>query len=190
VPHLSLTFDDGPDAASTPALLDVLAAAGSRATFFPIAARATEHPRLIERMLAEGHAVGVHCDRHVRHSEQSSDEVRADTERALRALRDLGAEPSLWRTPWGDVAPFSEQIAAKQGLRIVGWSVDSHDWRGDAAREMFQAVLPGLHDGAVLLAHDGIGPGARREHAHDTIELVRMIASHAAEQGLRLEAMS
>lgn len=188
--HLALTFDDGPDAETTPALLDVLSEFGARATFFPIAPRAAAQPDLVARMLAEGHCIGVHCDRHIRHSEQDRESVRADTECALAVLEQLGVEPSLWRTPWGDLAPFSEQVAAEYGLRIVGWTVDSHDWRGDGAQEMFDAVRPGLRDGAVMLAHDGIGPGARRTTARDTIELVRLIGSHARELGLQLEAMN
>ena len=61
---LALTFDDGPDPVWTPRVLDALAACGARATFFPIAPRAERHPALIARMLADGHAVGLHCDEH------------------------------------------------------------------------------------------------------------------------------
>jgi peptidoglycan/xylan/chitin deacetylase (PgdA/CDA1 family) len=187
---LALTFDDGPDPAGTPALLDVLAAVGAGATFFPIAPRAAAHPELIRRMLAEGHAVGVHCDEHVRHSDRDEEAVRADTDRALEILRSAGAEPTLWRTPWGEVAPWSERVAASEGLRIVGWTVDTHDWRGDTAAEMFQRTGGDLRDGAVVLAHDGIGPGACRTSVEETIGLVRLIAQHADEHGLELRALA
>ena len=60
---LALTFDDGPDPVWTPHVLDALAATGARATFFPIAPSAGRHPALIARMLAEGHAIGLHCER-------------------------------------------------------------------------------------------------------------------------------
>jgi peptidoglycan-N-acetylglucosamine deacetylase len=53
VPALALTFDDGPDPAWTPRLLDLLCELGARATFFPIAVRAAGNPAIIERMQAD-----------------------------------------------------------------------------------------------------------------------------------------
>ncbi len=189
MPRLRLTFDDGPDPEWTPRLLDALSALGARATFFPIAPRAAAEPGIVERILAEGHVVGVHCHEHVRHSERSADEVRHDGERALGMLRSLGARPTLWRTPYGDVAPFSEEVAGELGLRIVGWTVDTHDWRGDLAEEMFDLARPGLTDGAVVLAHDGIGPGALRSTARETVAFVRLVGAYAARHKLALEAL-
>lgn len=187
MPSILLTFDDGPDPKWTPRLLDLLSELGAEAMFFPIAPRAAAHAPLIGRMLAEGHAIGLHCHEHVRHSAREEDWVRADSACALRVLRSLGAQPSLWRTPWGDTAPFSAQIAAEHGLRIMHWTADTHDWRGDRARDMFESIKPQLRDGAIVLAHDGIGPGARRSTARETIELVRLIARYADDRGLQLE---
>ncbi len=186
---LALTFDDGPDPNGTPKLLASLTRLGARATFFPIAARAAAHPDLIERMLRDGHCVGVHCDQHVRHSERQAGWVRRDTERALSLLRSVGVSPTLWRTPWGEHAPFSADIARHHGLQIIGWTVDTHDWRGDSAETMFASVESGLRDGAVVLAHDGIGPGAGRSSVDQTIALVELVAEHARRTGLALEAL-
>lgn len=187
---LALTFDDGPDPVWTPRLLDALAAAGARATFFPIAPRAAAHPGLVARMLSDGHTVGLHCDEHVRHSTRDAAWGRADTARALRRLGDVGVAPTLWRTPWGDAAPWTSRVADEHGLRLVGWTVDTHDWRGDAAAEMLTATRSDLRPGAVVLAHDGIGPGARRQDARETVAYVPLVARHASEHGLVLSSMS
>jgi peptidoglycan-N-acetylglucosamine deacetylase len=189
VPALALTFDDGPDAACTPRLLDMLGDAGARATFFPIAPRAQAHPELVARMLAEGHTVSLHCDEHVRHTERDLEWGRRDTERALARLRRLGAEPALWRTPWGSTAGWTEQVAAEYGLRLVGWNVDTHDWRGDRARAMFAATRAGLSPGAVVLAHDGLGPGALRLGSAETLAFVEIVIGHAEREGLTLDAI-
>ena len=87
--------------------------------------------------------------------------------------------PTLWRTPWGDTAPWSARVARENGLRIIGWTVDTHDWRGDAAERDVRATRAGLRDGAIVLAHDGIGPGARRADARETIAYVALVAEHA-----------
>lgn len=187
---LALTFDDGPDPRRTGELLDLLHEAGARATFFLIAPRAESEPDLIARMLADGHTVGVHCDEHVRHSWRDADWAARDTDRALIRLRGLGAEPRLWRTPWGDVAPWTADIARRRGLRLTGWSVDTHDWRGDSPRKMFAATRRKLKPGAVVLAHDGIGPGARREDAAATLGYVRLVIDHARGKGVSLEALA
>jgi peptidoglycan/xylan/chitin deacetylase (PgdA/CDA1 family) len=187
---LALTFDDGPDAAWTPRLLDALARAGARATFFPIAPRAAAHPDLMARLVAEGHEVGLHCEEHVRHSTRDAAWGRADTARALETMRGMGLAPRLWRTPWGDVAPWTAHVAAEHGLRIVGWTADTHDWRGDTAQEMFDALRSRLQPGAIVLAHDGIGPGARRADARETVGFVGLAAGHAAARQMVLTSLA
>jgi peptidoglycan/xylan/chitin deacetylase (PgdA/CDA1 family) len=186
---LKLTFDDGPDPLWTPRLLDLLAELGARATFFVLAPRAAAQPALVARMLAEGHTVGVHCDRHDRHSCHDRAWVERDLAGALARLAPLGARPSLWRTPWGDTAPFTAALAARHGLQLVGWDVDTHDWRGDRAQAMFAATREQLQPGAVVLAHDGIGPGARRAGAEQTLAYVALAAQHARTRGLSLGAL-
>jgi peptidoglycan-N-acetylglucosamine deacetylase len=183
---LALTFDDGPDPDVTPRLLDVLGAADAIATFFPIAARAAAHPELIARIVADGHRIGLHCHEHIRHSHRSIAWGRRDTARALELLGSLGVRPTLWRTPWGDTAAWSDRVAGENRLRIIGWTVDTHDWRGDGADEMLRATHVGLRAGAIVLAHDGIGPGARRTDARATVDYTRMVIDYATEAGLEL----
>jgi peptidoglycan-N-acetylglucosamine deacetylase len=184
-----LTFDDGPDPVWTPRLLDVLASAGAPATFFPIAPRAAGHPDLVARMHAEGHRVGLHCDEHVRHSTQTMAWLIADTDRALERLARLGVTPTRWRTPWGDTAPFTRGVAEARGLVLTGWTVDTHDWRGDSAESMFAATCGDLTDEAIVLAHDGLGPGARRGDARETVAYTERVIDFVHEAGLTLDVL-
>jgi peptidoglycan/xylan/chitin deacetylase (PgdA/CDA1 family) len=187
---LALTFDDGPDPVWTPRLLDLLGEADARATFFVIAPRAAAHPDLVARILDEGHSIGLHCDEHVRHGTRDIHWGRGDTSRALARIRRRGASPRLWRTPWGDLAWWSGQVAREQGLRLVHWTVDTHDWRGDSAERMFDNTHRQLRDGTIVLAHDGIGPGARRDNAAQTLRFVELAATHARANGLQLGSLS
>lgn len=174
----------------TPRLLDLLADLDARVTFFPIAARAAAHPDLIARMRIAGHSVGLHCDQHVRHSERDIAWLRRDTRIALQRLADLDIRPVFWRTPWGDTASWSHRVAVEYELCLVGWTVDTHDWRGDSAAEMFDATRAAIEPGSIVLAHDGIGPGARRRDPRETLRYVSLAAAHARRQGLRLEALA
>ena len=189
MPALALTFDDGPDPVWTPRLLDLLQKLEARATFFPIAARAAEHAAVIERMAGEGHAIGLHCDEHVRHSDRDAEWLERDTDAALERLAGVGVRPTFWRTPWGDTAPWSTQIARDHDLRLIGWTADTHDWRGDPAAEMFEATREALTGGAIILAHDGLGPGAQRDDPATTLEYVALVGEHARDHGLSLEAL-
>lgn len=190
VPALALTFDDGPDPVWTPRLLDLLRTLGARATFFPIATRAAAHPAITRRMRTEGHEIGLHCDQHLRHSERDAAWLRRDTDRALRRLGALGVTPAVWRTPWGDTAPWSAQVAREHDLRLIGWTTDTHDWRGDSAAEMFAATRDALTDGAIVLAHDGLGPGARRADPATTLDYVALVGEHARTRGLSVETLA
>lgn len=182
---LALTFDDGPDERWTPAVLDALAAAGARATFFVIAPRAVAHPALIARMRAEGHAVELHCHEHVRHTELSDAELEEDTATALAALRGLGVQPTRWRAPWGITREHSRVVARAHGLGLVHWTADTEDWAGHPACAMLDRVRDEIRDGGIVLAHDGLGPGARRTGCANTVDLVAPLVTLAWQRGLR-----
>ena len=179
-----LTFDDGPDPAWTPAVLDALGRWGVLATFFVVAPRARLCPPLLRRMEAEGHGIGFHCSRHVRHDRLSEAEIEADVRAGLGVLKGLGVVPSLWRTPWGMVTPASERVAAAHGLGLVGWTADTEDWRGDDAATMLGRVRPGLAPGAVVLMHDGLGPGAERTGSAETVRLLGPLVAALRVRGL------
>lgn len=189
---VALTYDDGPDPLWTEVLLAELRGADARATFFPLTPRAVINRDLVAVMLADGHEVGFHCYRHVRHGEQSEGELASDLATGLRQLESVGVRPRAWRAPWGRETEVTRRLAGRHDLRLWGWNLDSHDWRGDSAEEMHSALLAqgGLRDGDVVLMHDGLGPGARRTGCNETLELTRMLVGEARRRGLRLAPLS
>jgi peptidoglycan/xylan/chitin deacetylase (PgdA/CDA1 family) len=189
VSAVALTFDDGPDRTWTPRLLERLRALGVRATFFPIAPRAAAAPELLAQIRDDGHTIGLHCGEHVRHSQRDLEWLRDDTRAALGELAAAGVRPTLWRTPWGDTAPWTAAVAREHQLRLIDWTADTHDWRGDTAEQMLAGTRAQLVDGAIVLAHDGVGPGARRDGTAETIRYVELVAAHARACGLTLEPL-
>jgi peptidoglycan/xylan/chitin deacetylase (PgdA/CDA1 family) len=190
VGSVALTFDDGPDRTWTPRLLDVLRELDIRATFFPIAPRAAAAPELVGRMRDDGHTIGLHCHEHVRHSDRDVEWLRDDTRAALDELTAIGVRPTLWRTPWGDTAPWTATVADEHELRLIDWTADTHDWRGDSAEQMLDDTRGQLVDGSIVLAHDGIGPGARRDGAVETVRYVKLAAACARARGLALTPLT
>ncbi len=181
--NVAFTFDDGPDPDWTPRVLDALEETGSRATFFVVGSLAERHPALLSRMSEAGHEVSLHCARHRRHDRMTNAEILTDAEECLQILRKIGHEPADWRTPWGLVTRGTVEAADALGLRLVGWTTDSEDWRGDTAGEMLLRLAPGIGPGAVVLMHDGIGPGATRDGCGETVGLLPPLVSLARSRG-------
>jgi peptidoglycan/xylan/chitin deacetylase (PgdA/CDA1 family) len=128
----------------------------------------------------------------VRHSEQGWEGVTADVESGMAMLDQIGVRPRAWRAPWGIETDATRLLAAQRGLRLWGWNVDTHDWRGDGVRQMFGALEAqgGLRDGDVILMHDALGPGARREGCAETVALTELLLARAGAEGLTAAGVS
>lgn len=154
---VALTFDDGPSSASTPAVLDTLQARGARATFFVIGRRATEEPALIQRMVREGHAVGLHgMDHHRAYAFLSPKAVEDDLVQCARAVTAAGAPQPLWfRPPVGQASPRTFAGARRAGVEIVAWTFRGRDgWRSTKAEQLLVRLERALVPGAIVLLHD------------------------------------
>jgi peptidoglycan-N-acetylglucosamine deacetylase len=186
---LNFTFDDGPDRAWTPRVLAELEHCRVKATFFMVGERVLAHPGLARQALAGGHDVQLHCHRHIRHTELTEAALAHDTETALAALESVGVRPRLWRTPWGLSTDATHRVASRLGLQLVRWSIDTHDWRGDAPRRMLAHARPRLAEGGAVLMHDALGPGARRAGCENTLALLSALTAAAHMEGIALAPM-
>src|SRR5437588_4934219 len=164
-PRVILTFDDGPDPVWTPAVIDALAEAGWRASFFVNVARACCYPEIVTQALEAGHDIQLHCVGHVSHEHMTEEEGEFDARLGLELLRARFGDHLVtrWRPPYGSRAGWQRAVAERLGLRLTWWSIDTRDWAGVTAEEMAAAIRPLLRDGTILLMHDAIGPGAFRE---------------------------
>jgi peptidoglycan/xylan/chitin deacetylase (PgdA/CDA1 family) len=181
-PAIALTFDDGPDPRWTPTVLDLLRQHHVTATFCLVGQHVAEHPELVRRIAAEGHAV---CNHTWTHDEalqrRSRAEVRDELERTSRAITAAsgGTEPRYFRAPAGNWAPVAVAEARRLGLTLLGWSVDPLDWRRPPAAEIARRVLTRAGPGRIVLLHDGYGSRA------GTVAALRTILPMLAARNLR-----
>lgn len=181
---IGLTFDDGPDERWTLRVLEQLELCHVQATFFVLGERVEATPAVVRAAVDAGHEVQLHGHRHLRHSRLTEEEIELDTRAALDALAQVGVRPARWRTPWGIATPASHRVAARHGLTLVHWTIDTHDWRGDPALAMLARARKQLAPGAVVLMHDGLGPGATRSGCENTVALLAPLIAAARARGL------
>ncbi len=184
---VALTFDDGPDPIYTPQLLDELRSLDVPATFFCVGERVAESPALVRRMIAEGHRVGSHGERHADLPTLSFGALVADLRAGHRTLETHLAQGSrLYRPAHGDLAARTAITARIHGLRTWLWTVDPEDYRPGVTAEELAARCAGLEDGDVVVMHDGLeqpeSPSASDRSA--TVASIRPIVEQARAKGL------
>ncbi len=161
---LALTFDDGPTKQFTPEVIDILDRYGVPATFFVIGELVERRPDTVRQLIEAGHEVANHTFDHFSAAIQSPAEVRASIERGADAVAAVTGERPRWFRPVkGHVTGSVLRAATDLGHDVALWSV-SRDPGIVTAIDDVDGVrtnyLEAIHDGAIVIFHDGIGRSA------------------------------
>jgi peptidoglycan/xylan/chitin deacetylase (PgdA/CDA1 family) len=182
--RVALTFDDGPSAAWTPRVLDVLARHAAHATFFTLAHQVDRRPELARRMVAEGHEVALHGDLHWPLPLLTAAMLRREIERSAQAVaRAAGVAARHYRPPFGFMLPSQARLAARLGYVSVLGDVYPEDAQRPGTARIVARTLPRLRPGSVLILHDGSPLG--EPDRGQTCEALEIILEHMRTSGLR-----
>ncbi|MBW3656853.1 MAG: polysaccharide deacetylase family protein [Gemmatimonadetes bacterium] len=184
--EVALTIDDGPEPEVTPAVLDMLDAAGVRATFFCIADRARRYPDLVREIVRRGHSVQNHSHVH-RHnfSLLGPRGLAREVEAAQTVLTELTGEvPAFFRAPAGLRNPFLAPVLHRLGLTLASWTRRGFDTRERSPARVLQRLTRGLAAGDILLLHDGNGARAV-DGAPVVLTVLPALLDLVRQQGLR-----
>jgi peptidoglycan/xylan/chitin deacetylase (PgdA/CDA1 family) len=187
---VGLTFDDGPHRQGTPAILAALAAAGASATFFVVGEQLRRDPGIAREVVAAGHRLAVHGDRHRLLTLVGPGALRADLDRCAALVAEAGGAPAArYRPPFGVFTPAALLEARRRGWTPLLWSAWGRDWRARATAASIAAdATRGVRGGDVVLLHDAdhySAPGSWRATA---AALPRILDALAA-RGLRAVAV-
>jgi len=164
---LAITFDDGPNPAITPKLLDLLDRYQAKATFFLIGRYIRECPELASEISARGHVIGNHTESHRNLFWMRPAEIRVELRLTYSAIRNLLGAPPVWfRPPFGLRNPWLAAEARELNMRVVMWTLLPGDWRAPSAEWLIQRMEPiavraqralkrGSGTGEILCLHDG-----------------------------------
>jgi peptidoglycan/xylan/chitin deacetylase (PgdA/CDA1 family) len=187
---VALTFDDGPHPQGTPAVLELLAREGVSATFFLVGEQVRRGPRLAAEIVAAGHDVALHCDRHRNLLRLTPRQARADLERAREAIEAAAGRPvRCYRPPYGILTTPALLGARRHGWQTVLWTRHGADWAADATPAAIAGqVLRRARGGDVLLLHDAddySAPGSWRR----TVAALPRLLEGLCERRLELTAL-
>jgi len=187
--ELALTFDDGPNPAWTPRLLDLLVEHNVRATFFMVGKFAEAEPGLVRRVVTSGHLIGNHSWSHPNLAMTAAGRVTEELTRTSETLQQIaGAPVKYFRPPYGARRPFVLRTARKLGMVPVTWNAMTNDWEepsADAIAGWLTSAIDRqerrgcaanivLHDGS----HHGLGANRGPSEAAAGQLLARYKSSH------------
>jgi peptidoglycan/xylan/chitin deacetylase (PgdA/CDA1 family) len=179
------TFDDGPNPTWTAEILSLLEEYGAHASFFVIGENAERWPLLVEREARDRDTVGDHTWSHPTLTKLSAGAVFTQLARDKNVIATLtGETPTLWRPPYEAFNPSVVSIASGLGMKMQLWSVSTGDWQLPGTEVIVLRVMAALHNGMVVLFHDG-GGYTRSE----TVAAVAILIPELEAAGYRLAAL-
>jgi peptidoglycan/xylan/chitin deacetylase (PgdA/CDA1 family) len=176
--QIAITFDDGPHATRTARILEILAAAGVKATFFEIGRNAAAHPEISRQIAAAGHTVGSHTFSHADLPKVTEPHAETEIETGEAAVTlALGLRPGslpFFRFPYGAKTPAELAFVSGRGNSTFFWNMDSEDWRTRDPHKLFLHVLQQIDRAGrgIILFHD--------IHEQTVIALPHVLAELAA----------
>jgi peptidoglycan/xylan/chitin deacetylase (PgdA/CDA1 family)/tetratricopeptide (TPR) repeat protein len=155
--EIALTFDDGPNPAKTPALLDALDKAKAPATFFVVGSRAELAPELLRRMAKRGDEVENHSYTHPNMNLVIPSVAESEILRTCVLIQAMtGRQPHFFRPPGGNTNPAVQRLARSYGLSLAYWTVDVlHAEDVGSPQGLIQYALAHVHAGSIVLLHNG-----------------------------------
>jgi peptidoglycan-N-acetylglucosamine deacetylase len=183
--EVALTIDDGPHPEVTPRVLDLLDAAGAKASFFCIGHRARQYPALCREIVERGHRVENHGDSHATlFATFGSGRMQADIAAAQATLTDIsGQVPRFFRPTAGLRNPFLDPVLARLDLQLASWTRRPFDTREGSPKRVYHRLIRDLAAGDILLMHDG-NSAASQDGRPVILNVLPCLLQTLGEQGL------
>jgi peptidoglycan/xylan/chitin deacetylase (PgdA/CDA1 family) len=125
-----------------------------KATFFTVGTQIKKYPKMMQRIVKEGHEIGNHTYHHADLTKLGNAKIADEimwTDTLIQ--RYVGFVPRLVRAPYGALSPAVKEIIKDNERKLVNWTVDTRDWAGESVAEMRQNVDEHIHPGGIILMH-------------------------------------
>ncbi len=153
---IAMTFDDGPYPLYTPLLLDILKHYKVKATFFVVGIHVREFPALARKIVAEGHEIANHTNRHRRERDLSQEELRGEILGCEQAIFDVtGERPRCFRPAGGFLTEEGILTVQNLGYSSCNATVNPGDWWQRDPDMLIRSSYRGRSREGVTLMHSG-----------------------------------
>jgi peptidoglycan-N-acetylglucosamine deacetylase len=151
---IALTFDDGPSSEFTEPLLDLLKKYGVKATFFVVGSHVKRNPEIVQRMVREGHTIGIHHFDHISNWLLSPFQLKKQLNMTDRIIQEYTNEKVIfYRPPWGHFNLFTLFLSKK--YKVIMWSAIFGDWKVETCKtSLLSQLRKKTEPGTILLLHD------------------------------------
>jgi peptidoglycan/xylan/chitin deacetylase (PgdA/CDA1 family) len=182
---VALTFDDGPHPEGTPAVLELLARAGARATFFVIGEQVDRRRELAAEIVAGGHTIALHGYRHRVQLRLTPAEIQNDLQQGIEAVaRATGVRPRYHRPPYGIYTAAGLAATREADLEPLLWSRWGKDWRRfTTPHRIASRAVRHVRPSDVILLHDADFYSARNSHRR-TVQALELILTELKSHGI------
>ncbi len=164
---IALTFDAAWGADKTQGILDVMAQYGAKGTFFLVGFWIDKYQEETKAIANAGFEIGNHSRNHLNMPKLHEDEIRAEIEYVNDRVYELTSiRPTYFRAPFGD---YSDRLmSVVEGMNMVGvqWSIDTLDWKGLSAKDIYNRVTSKAKSGDIVLFHNN------SDHVLDALPLI------------------
>lgn len=174
---VALTFDTTGGNRCIQEILDTLAGCGVKATFFVTGEWAGSYPEELKRITEGDHDIGCFGQKYVDMTEFTKQEIKETLQISAETVRELtGHEVRLFRAPYGKYSNEQIETAELLGYTVIGWSIDSEDWKNYGMDSVIGKVTQSEHleNGAVIRMHGD---------AEDTVQSLEAVISGLREMG-------
>lgn len=147
-----LTFDDGPNPATTPWILDTLNNFNAKATFFCVGANVEKNELLYQNIISQGHKIGNHSNTHLNGWKTKTSLYLKDVEECASKIKS-----NLFRPPYGKIRLKQKNLLLKQNFKIVMWDIIAGDFDKNLTQETcLKNIIKFGKNGSIIVLHDSV----------------------------------
>lgn len=178
-PMVAITFDDGPNPATTPELLDLLKKYDVRCTFFMVGKNVEANPDIVKRIYQEGHELGNHSWDHADLSQLNEAQIIEELQSTDDAIfKACGHDPLYIRPPFGAMSDVYQNTVDRDSIL---WTIDTRDWESHDASKIKKIIDTYVSDGSIILLHD---------IHEDSVKAMKSVIPGLLEKGYQLVTVS
>lgn len=153
--QIAISFDAAWGNEDTQTLIDILEKYNIKATFFLVGSWVDNYPQSVKALSVAGHSIQNHSNTHPYLTQIGVDSAKEEISKCNEKIKHItGVSPILLRPPYGDYDANVVSAIESLDMYPIQWSVDSLDWKGISADEIYENVVPKIKSGDIVLFHN------------------------------------